>query len=73
MRACDDELGIERHQVNRSQMMAPASAARTTYSSSLTSTRPAAMVIATLSLVRAPMKFMAALMMMAARSGSALV
>ena len=30
MRACDDELGIERHQVNRSQMMAPASAARTT-------------------------------------------
>ena len=31
------------------------------------------MVIATLSLVRAPMKFMAALMMMAARSGSALV
>ena len=30
MSACDDELGIERHQVKRSQTTAPTSAARMT-------------------------------------------
>ena len=61
MSACDDELGMPNHHVNRFQAMAPMSAAMTTASVVVsTSTRPAPMVLATAVPAKAPAKFMTA-------------
>lgn len=63
MSACDDELGMPYHHVNRFQAMAPKSAAMMTASVVVSvSTTPAPMVLATAVPAKAPAKFMAAAM-----------
>ena len=61
MSACEEELGIANHQVNRFHTMAPMSAAATTASVVVvSSTSPAPMVLATAVPANAPMKLNAA-------------
>src|SRR5690606_3787088 len=76
IKACDDEDGRPRHHVIKFQMIAPDSAAMSTWDVTLTtcvSTSPEAMVLATAVPMNAPIRFVVAARMIACPGVSTLV
>ena len=73
IKAWEELVGIPFHQLNKSQRIAPVSAAMMTYWGGVISTKPLLMVLATFSLTKAPIKFMVDAKMIALRGVRALV